>query len=71
MSQTGMCPHYGEEVAIKDSLTAYHDYPPFCRQVCPGSKQNPRNAESDARFLWNGEPNKRSDAWRRKEREEA
>ena len=56
---TGMCPHCGEEVEVKDSLTAYHDYPKPCRVVCPGSKQHPRNAESDARPLWNGKPNTR------------
>lgn len=55
----GMCPHCGEDVAVKDSLTAYHDWPKPTRQVCPGSKQHPRCAESDARPLWNGEPNKR------------
>lgn len=55
----GMCPHCGEDVPIRDSLTAYHDWPPFCRSVCPGSKQHPRCAESDARPLWNGEPNRR------------
>lgn len=27
-----------------------------CEEVlCPGSQQGPRNAESDLRFLWNGE----------------
>ena len=37
----GMCPHCKQDVPIKDSLTAYHDWPPFCRSVCPGSKQHP------------------------------
>lgn len=56
---TGMCPHCGEVVGIKDGLTVYHDWPKPTRQVCPGSKQNPRNPESDGRPLWNGEPNTR------------
>lgn len=56
---TGMCPHCGEEVSTKDGLTAYHDWPKPTRQVCPGSRQNPRCAESDGRPLWNGQPNMR------------
>lgn len=62
---TGMCPHCGEEVSLGviDGLTAFHDYPKFTRQVCPGSKQNHRNAKSDARPLWNGEPNTRFEQW--------
>lgn len=55
----GMCPHCGEEVRLRHSLTATHDWPKPTRQVCPGSGQNPRCAESDARPLWNGEPNRR------------
>ena len=55
----GMCPHCGEDVGVTDGLTDYHDYPIPCRSVCPGVKQNYRNAESDARLLWNGEPNRR------------
>lgn len=54
---TGMCPHCGEIVQIKDTLTVYHDWPKPCRAVCPGSKQNPRCAESDGRLLWNGKEN--------------
>ena len=53
----GMCPHCGSIIVIRDSLIGTHDYPPFTRQVCPGSQQNPRCAESDGRPLWNGEPN--------------
>ena len=56
---TGMCPHCGEEVALEDGLTVYHDWPKLTRQICPGSRQNYRCAESDARPLWNGEPNLR------------
>lgn len=52
-----MCPHCGEIVPVKDGLTTNHDYPKPCRQVCPGSKQIPRCAESDCRPLWNGESN--------------
>lgn len=55
----GMCPHCGQEVGVKGGLTPYHDYPPPLRAVCPGSKQIPRNAESDARLLWNGKRNER------------
>lgn len=54
---TGMCPHCGAIVEVRHSLTVTHDYPPPTRQVCPGSGQNPRCAESDARRLWNGQPN--------------
>ena len=54
-----MCPHCGELIAATDGLTAYHDWPKPMRKVCPGSKQLPRCAESDARPLWNGERNTR------------
>lgn len=54
---TGMCPHCGTIVKLEQTLTAYHDWPLFTRQVCPGSRQNARCAESDARPLWNGKPN--------------
>lgn len=47
---TGMCPHCGDIVAVVNTLTVDHD-------GCPGSQQIPRCAESDARPLWNGEPN--------------
>lgn len=53
-----MCPHCGARVSVGvDGLTAYHTSPPRSCFICPGSKQNPRCAESDARPLWNGEPN--------------
>lgn len=53
-----MCPHCGQIVLVgPDTLTEYHDWPIPTRQVCPGSKQNPRCAESDRRPLWNGQPN--------------
>lgn len=57
----GMCPHCGEDVFLGavTGLTEFHNYPKLSRQVCPGSGQNPRCAESDARLLWNGEPNLR------------
>lgn len=51
-----MCPHCGERLKPVGGLIPYHDNKPF-RQVCPGSKQKPRCAESDGRPLWNGEPN--------------
>lgn len=53
---SGMCPHCGREVDTPHGLTARHVYQ---SEVCPGSLQNPRCAESDARPLWNGEPNAR------------
>ena len=52
-----MYPHCGALVTVNGGLTAYHDWPVLTRQVCPGSEQNPRCAESDARPLWNGKPN--------------
>jgi hypothetical protein len=58
MSSTDMCPHCGELVECRNGLTPYHDYPKPCRAVCPGSEQNPRCSTSDARPLWNGEPNR-------------
>ena len=54
-----MCPHCGELVAVKNGLTAYHDWPKPLRVVCPGSKQLPRCAESDSRPLGNGKENTR------------
>ncbi len=54
-----MCPHCGLLIRPdKDSLIPYHYYhaDQNC-QTCPGSKQNPRCAESDRRLLWNGEKN--------------
>lgn len=57
MTQTGMCPHCGEIITVMNGLTTYHDYPKPCRAVCPGSKQYPRNPETDGRILWNGQSN--------------
>lgn len=55
---TGMCPHCGAIVGLSEGgLTTTHDWPKPTRQVCPGSQQNPRCAESDHRPLWNGKPN--------------
>lgn len=54
---TGMCPHCGEIVTLKDGLTPYHDWPKPFRQVCPGSKKISRSPESDHRLLWSGKPN--------------
>lgn len=53
-----MCPHCGE-MFVKDvcGLVPYHSWPKPTRQVCPGSQQNPRCPESDARPLWSGDPN--------------
>ena|ERR1035437_3619547 len=54
-----MCPHCGQDVALKSGLTARHDWPHLTRQSCPGSGQLPRLAESDGRLLWNGKSNSR------------
>ena len=56
----GMCPYCGENVPVEGALTTRHTVGAIdTRQVCPGSGQNVRCAESDARPLWNGEPNRR------------
>lgn len=54
-----MCPHCGSlgPVDPETGLVPTHDWPKPMRQVCPGSGQKPRNAESDRRPLWNGQPN--------------
>jgi hypothetical protein len=58
-SPHGMCPHCGREVGVTDGLTRWHmENPPLIRG-CPGSNQNARNADSDARPLWNGKRNER------------
>lgn len=55
------CPHCGWTFRADDSmyqqtlLVPYHDWPRPLRQVCPGAKQTPRNAESDHRPLWKDE----------------
>lgn len=64
-----MCPHCGWQYdpdeqrkrLAKDQpspcdLVPTHDFPEFCRSVCPGSKQHPRNALTDRRPLWKDEP---------------
>lgn len=53
----GMCPHCGQTFRSLSTLIPTHDWPPLTRQVCPGSQQIPRCAESDGRPLWNGKPN--------------
>lgn len=35
------CAHCGAYVVLIDWLVPYHDYPPPCRSVCPGSKNLP------------------------------
>lgn len=52
-----MCPHCGELFPDAAELIPTHDYPKPCRSVCPGSRQHPRNPESDRRPLWSGNPN--------------
>ena len=51
------CPHRGREYSDRACrpLIPTHDYPKLARQVCPGSGQQPRNAESDMRPLWKDE----------------
>lgn len=53
------CPHCGFRYSPDyekdyDGLVPYHDWPVPCRQVCPGSKQNPRDV-NDKRPLWQDE----------------
>lgn len=47
-----MCPHCGETFDGWPELIPTHDWPKLTRQVCPGSKQIPRNSGSDRRALW-------------------
>jgi hypothetical protein len=52
-----MCPHCGRIWPVESSkeplgylrpvLVPTHDYPRFCRQVCPGSDQLPRDPDRD------------------------
>lgn len=50
------CPECGALfTALTDGLIPTHDHPKPCRRVCPGSKQYPRNAESDKRKNWEEE----------------
>lgn len=51
MAANGMCPHCGRIVRVTTGGLTYRHFD------CPGSRQNPRCAESDARPLWNGKPN--------------
>lgn len=60
MESNMICPHCGIIVKLtKGGLTPSHYEHPYeiIREVCPGSFQNPRCAESDRRLLWNGKPN--------------
>lgn len=54
-----MCPHCGALFTSRElvyyKLIPTHDFPKMCRAVCPGSKQNPRNSDSDKRPLWKDE----------------
>lgn len=53
---TLMCPYCGDLCGVgSDTLTNVHWL--MDAVVCPGSQQNPRCAQSDARPLWNGKPN--------------
>lgn len=51
-----MCPFCGELFNYCE-LTPYHPDPQAVHLICPGSKQYPRNPESDCRLLWSGEKN--------------
>jgi hypothetical protein len=61
MSVSNMiCPHCGKIVKLNEGgLTPSHYEHLYetIREVCPGSFQNPRCAESDRRLLWNGKLN--------------
>lgn len=49
-----MCPHCGALLDV-EHLTPFHA---IDGETCPGSRQIPRCAESDARPLWNGKRNR-------------
>jgi hypothetical protein len=52
------CPHCGKHFSQEECkpLTPTHNWPKITRQVCPGSQQQPRNAETDHRPLWKDLP---------------
>jgi hypothetical protein len=54
-SVTGKCPACGALVAIEGRLTVVHNEPKYGLLLCLGSKQIPRNPESDRRPLWSEE----------------
>jgi len=54
---TGMCPHCGRIVRLSNGHLTYLHIDESGVGDCPGSRQNPRCAESDRRPLWNGKPN--------------
>lgn len=52
------CPHCGQEFkGLKDGKIPTHDFPPPCRAVCPGSKEEPR--QHDDTPLWKDDPKQR------------
>ena len=56
----GMCPYCGKDVKVRNGLTVDHYLAlVVVGQMCPGSYQHYRNAESDGRPLWNGKSNPR------------
>lgn len=57
------CPHCGAEFSkLRDGKIPTHDFPPPCRSVCPGSKQQPRDEDDP---LWKDDPKARITAARR------
>lgn len=54
---SGMCPHCGRIVRLSSGHLTYLHIDDSGVGDCPGSRQNPRCAESDRRPLWNGKPN--------------
>lgn len=52
-----MCPYCGALFPARQTLIPTHVLDESLGDVCTGSKQNPRNPESDGRPLWSGEPN--------------
>jgi hypothetical protein len=50
-----MCPHCGH--LFGSSMLIPNHFNEDENVYCPGSKQHPRNPLSDARPLWNGQPN--------------
>lgn len=52
-----MCPHCGGLVGVTKSGLTYQHFGFDTGLACPGSRQNPRCPESDARPLWNGKSN--------------
>lgn len=58
------CPHCGAKFSkLREGKVPTHDFPPPCRSVCPGSKQEPRERDDP---LWKDNPAARVASERRK-----